>query len=394
MAVGLLPDYGGGCITSIAAVVCDALGVAHDFVPLRERLPEALVSGVRTVAFILVDGLGYRLLTRWMERHPDSAFHRCERRGVLRKLTTVLPSTTAAALATFATGRAPAQHGLLGYKMFLREVGLIGNMIQFSPSIGGREFNANHVNLANFIALPSLYQKLKAAQVASTVCIWRGYKGSALSRMLYRGADVQGYSACHDAFPFFQERIEQNAGYVHLYWDEMDVIQHQYGPASGYTEAALDGLAFCLGPVADWKRDDVLFLLTADHGHVQTSSAQTVNLRDHGRLMRLLLTPPCGDARLVYLYPRADAVDEVAGYVDEHFGHCARRVLSSQALDEGWFGEGRAHPEARSRIGHFVLVPEPNWKFIYPWSNDERDAIGRHGGMDPEEMEVPLLAWR
>lgn len=375
------------------------LGAPPD-VPLpQDILPPGFTDGVRTVVFILADGLGLRLLTRWMEARRDTAFHQVSARGVLKRMTTILPSTTTAALTTFATGKAPAQHGMVGYKLFLREIGAVSNMIQFGPATGGREFAGHYLNPGNFLSVQSLYQKLKALEIPSTAMVWRAYENSALSRMLYRGAEIRSYVANHDAFVLLRDLVgHRPAGpsYFQLYWDEMDVVQHRYGPDSIYADEALAGLAFAMQQLLTpaMRQPDILYLMSADHGHVHTSDAESVNLRDHTALMRMLLSPPCGDARLPFLYPRPDSVDDVERYVRTNFGHCMDIVRSRDALEAGWFGPGKPHPEALSRLGHFMLVPHGRWKVIYPNNPDDKDYIGKHGGVSADEMEVPFLAWR
>ena len=72
----------------------------------------ACVAGARAVVLLVLDGLGWRRLEAARARGcPSSA---AMEGG---PITTVVPSTTAAALTSIATGLAPARHGIIGYRM-------------------------------------------------------------------------------------------------------------------------------------------------------------------------------------------------------------------------------------------------------------------------------------
>ena len=113
--------------TGLAAL---ALGLGHDpadtleaaLAPRDERseaivIPESL-SEVRSLILVVVDGLGSANLQA-MRGHAPTL-------GALptRRIETVIPSTTGAALTSLATGRLPGRHGLIGYRIRHPELGL------------------------------------------------------------------------------------------------------------------------------------------------------------------------------------------------------------------------------------------------------------------------------
>ena len=97
------PRLAGVLASSLAAVAGDS--------------PEASVSfelpRVRAAVVVLVDGLGVANV-RSRAGHARFLATRMGKRDVIR---TVFPSTTAAAIASFATGAAPGEHGLVGYRV-------------------------------------------------------------------------------------------------------------------------------------------------------------------------------------------------------------------------------------------------------------------------------------
>ncbi|WP_244301040.1 alkaline phosphatase family protein [Leucobacter insecticola] len=82
-----------------------------------EELP-----GVRSLVLIVVDGLGYSNLKGRIGHAPTLA------RLPQRRIETVTPSTTGAALTTLTTGRLPGEHGLIGYQIRHPELGLVSTL--------------------------------------------------------------------------------------------------------------------------------------------------------------------------------------------------------------------------------------------------------------------------
>src|SRR5687767_15452487 len=98
------PDYTGASI----AVIVPAL-----LQPLPAPWMPGCVAGARAVVLLVLDGFGWRAI--------DAARARLPVLGSLEggPITTVVPSTTAAALSSIASGMAPASHGMVGYRMLL-----------------------------------------------------------------------------------------------------------------------------------------------------------------------------------------------------------------------------------------------------------------------------------
>src|SRR3954447_15463429 len=104
----VLPDYGGGCIDSVAGAVLR-----------RERrawLPDT-AAGATQIVLLVLDGLGWEQLQARRALAPTLA-------GMTGgPITSVAPSTTATALTAIATGLPPSRHGVVGYRVRVRPAG-------------------------------------------------------------------------------------------------------------------------------------------------------------------------------------------------------------------------------------------------------------------------------
>jgi len=150
---------------------------------------------------------------------------------------------------------------------------------------------------------------------------------------------------------------------------------------------------YFLNALTPAERAETVLLITADHGHIHTDDSPHFYLANHPRLREMLHIYPCGENRLMYLYPRPQQEDAMRAYFEATWPGQFTLLPSAQALEAGLFGsEGARHPDLLSRIGDWVGIPRGN-AYLW-WANKENRLIGRHGGLSRQEMLIPFLAAR
>ena len=118
----LLPDWDGASLHRVVPTLMGEL--AH---PGEREVPAWFpgpVAGARQVVLLVIDGLGALQLR---ERSTLAPVLTGAAGGAI---TSVAPSTTACALTTLVTGRVPAEHGVVGYRVAFD--GEIMNVLQWS----------------------------------------------------------------------------------------------------------------------------------------------------------------------------------------------------------------------------------------------------------------------
>jgi hypothetical protein len=136
-------------------------------------------------------------------------------------------------------------------------------------------------------------------------------------------------------------------------------------------------------------RQDMLFILLADHGQIATQPDPYYDLNHHPGLTRRLHLLPTGENRLAYLYIRPGQTEAVREYVERTWPN---QFIFLTLAPPNRLSPGRPHPRLLERLGDLVLVgrgPAYLW-----WSNRQDHLYGRHGGLSPDEMLVPFLAAR
>lgn len=388
---GVLPDHGGAGIGNVAASVAEALDApAGDLLPPvdGDRLPGELLEDVEAVVLLVVDGLGWEAY-----RGADLAsLPELAADGSGNPLTSVLPSTTATALTTLHLGAAPAHHGLVAPFARLREQGVTGNLLRWTTADGAAPLRDRGIEVHDVVGAPALPGVLGDAGLATRALTRDEYVGSPLSRVLYRGADVEGFEDL-DGLVRRIPKAARGEDLVLAYWDGLDATGHLQGPGSEDWDGELARVDAAVGRVAEALDPGTLLLVTSDHGFVPTPAPLALDVDDHPDLLGLLGGPPTGEVRWRFL--ASEAPGEVRAYVGDRLGHAVDVLDQGALLEAGAYGPSPPTEAVRARYEDLVLVPRGERSILVRHGEDPAPRLaGHHGGPDPAEMLVPLIGWR
>ncbi|MCL5429003.1 MAG: alkaline phosphatase family protein [Chloroflexi bacterium] len=398
----LYPDYSGQSILNLPSAICSLFGVQNfGAPPLREKILSQLGGQYQRIILLLVDALSLHRFQSWMQMPDFAIWRQLAAKGALVPLTSVVPSTTCAALTTIWTGKAPAEHGIVGYEMWLKEYGVVANMITHAPfsfeGEAGTLRNAGFVP-TQFLNSPTLSPHLAKHGVHSYALQPAFILGSGLSEMFFPEVTRIGYYSTSDFWITLRQLMQTKAkerAFIWAYWPEVDTLSHKYGPDDERVryEFADFSRAFeqlFLRDLPQVARKETLFVLAADHGQVHTEKDPHYDLCNHPHLTRRLHLQPTGENRLIYLYIKPGQIEAVREYVERTWPNQFAMVESAYAQEIGLFGAGPASPRLTERLGDLILVARGS-AYLW-WGVRENPLVGRHGGLSAEEMLVPLLA--
>ena len=367
------PAYDGLSLANIPQSILKGFGAPSPGPGLSEYYFDPSLLEAKKVVLLCADAFGMELLKR-------TPFLR-KMEGI--PLTSVGPSTTSTGLPSLLTGLTPQEHGMLGYRLFLRELGYVTNMIRFGPSEGIGSFADEGIDPQLFLPFKNIFHSLRENGVRASAIVKADFEDSPFSQMLYHGADVTTHISLPDQLLKAEKSLKAKGRvFTYLYWEML------------YSEEVTRELKFFDLVVQEFADNlkDTLFIVTADHGMVNTPAKKTVDLGQHKALLRNLAAPPSGEGRFRYLHCKKGKREHVRRYFAKHFSRQGMLVDSSELLEKGLFGTGTPHPEAIHRIGDFCIIPKKDVIFTYPFF-DRREHLGGHAGLSKEEMLVPLL-WK
>lgn len=314
---------------------------------------------------VVFDGLG----RQQVERHPAAA---PLREAVAGSLTAGFPTTTTTSMATLVTGMAPAEHGVIGHIVHLPGVAEAVNVLKWVTPAGER---VDH-EYASVLPPSNIWERLSSAGIEPITVQPGPFTGTPLSRLLYRGCRFEPAWSVEELVKATIDVAGPNR-LVMTYFPEVDVAAHVDGQDSDAYRLALEKAAGIWETLAWRLPEEVGLIGTADHGLIDYRPQDKILIRDR----RYDLLRFFGDPRSVYVSGPGHLIDELAA------------ETGAESVDVGrlrrWLGGAPAHPDLEKRLPDRLLLAPPG-KVLLPRVFDKR-LIGYHGGLEPEEIEVPLL---
>ncbi|HUF39158.1 MAG TPA: alkaline phosphatase family protein [Anaerolineales bacterium] len=399
------PKYDGGSILNLPATIAGLFGApppgdAGPLAPMWLEPLQDLAHGADRVVMVLMDALALHRLRAWIADGRAPLWARLAGEGFLAPLTSVVPSTTSTALPTIWSGLSPAEHGLVGYELWLKEYGVVANMITHAPfRVPGR---LDQAGFKPEKALPGPTLGWQLAQEGVKTFAFQHYTiaNSGMSRMFLKDVQVSAFGGAAELMANLRVLIEdapRERRFFWVYWSGVDSLSHTYGPDDErpafdffHFNDALE--QFLIDRLAPEARSRTLLLLVADHGQIHTPKEPYYDLSSHPGLARRLPISPTGENRLVYFHVRPGQMEAVREYLDRTLKGRFAQLDPGHAVENGLFGPGDPHPRLRDRLGDLLAVSLGD-AFLW-WGDGESPIFGRHGGMTAEEMLVPLLAAR
>jgi len=397
------PAYDGLSILNLPGSLAKWFGAAElHHPPIDIPGLDDLAKRARQIVCVLIDAVALHRFQRWLE-HPGIKLSSWVKRGLSGALTSIVPSTTSAALTTLWTGHSPAAHGILGYEIFLKEFGLIANMITHAPAVfdgrAGLLYTAG-LDPETFLPVKTIGPHLRHAGVDVHAFLHYSISGSGLSRMHYPAVEAHSFAHPSDLWIAVRNLANQKISQKRLIWvyyGGVDGLSHRHGPDSEQAEAEFR--VFTETMVAEFLEkidavvgSETLVILLADHGQLTTRKDPHYELSNHDDLARRLHMSPTGENRLAYLYVKPGQGAAIEEYLRRTWPGAFSVLPSSQLLETGLFGPGTPSPLARERLGDLTVITHQD-AYLW-WAAKENPLIGRHGGLSAEEMLVPLIALR
>jgi len=366
----VLPDYGGACLSSVVPALFDR------FSPDAPSWLPAPARGARQVVLLVLDGLG------WEQLQADAIHVPTVAAGQGGPITSVVPTTTATALTSITTGRPPADHGVVGYRV----------------RVDGDDGHGDEVmNVLRWRTPTGDMRRRRQAGTFQTVPPFRGLAVPAVTRSEFAstgftaahlaGARLVGWSVPSTLVVEVRRLLGEGEPFVYAYYDGLDKVAHERGLGEYYAQE-LRTVDRLVGDLVEALPAGAALVVTSDHGQVEVGTSARLPGPDLLAGVELL----SGEGRFRWLHARPGATADVAAAGEEAHGDEAWVRTREQIVDEGWFG-GPITKEVAHRLGDVALVARAPVAFLDPADTGETRLLARHGSLTTAEMYVPLVAW-
>jgi hypothetical protein len=359
LAGAVVPALDGASVAGVVPALLGARDASWLPAPAREA---------DQVVLLVLDGLGWHAVE---EHGADLPTFSAMEGG---PITTVVPATTATALTSITTGLAPAQHGIVGYRMLVDRHVL--NVLRWSVDDGGRPPD------------PFDVQRHTAFLGRPVPVVTRAeFRTSGFTQAHLRGGRFVGWHTNATLIEHTLRGIEQGERLVYAYYPGVDTVAHEFGLHDRAYRRELVDADRLVGALRDALPAHAALLVTSDHGQVHLERSSWLTLPEVAARCEAM----AGDARFRYCYARRGATRELLEIARDELGDRAWVWSRGELLDQGLLGEG-ATGTVPGRVGDVILAARDPVGFVDPALPNEPQLRSGHGSLTPDEMLVPLLA--
>ncbi len=408
-----LPDYDSNSIVNLSNFILEHFNAEYKYRPLDLSGDINKLEKKKKVVLLVIDAMGDINLSKAAESIPGFQ----KELDIFRKrtLTSVFPSTTTAALTSLFTGVPPIEHGILGYSLYLEEFQALTNMILFSPKSIDKYlprdsfFQKDSFSPEKFIEQDSIFGKLSKKKVSCHVITASQFNGTALTRIHVKGCNhaVNSYAGVTEMYYKLKKELDRSKGktFIKAYWGLADTYAHKKGPYSKLYQYELRNIfrlfrEMVLEQLTEKQREETLFLITADHGQIETpkGTERTIHQSDYNHYS--IRGPIAGEARVAYLNVKDKTLFE-RNFVKD-YGTDFLILNKDEAINKGLFSGSETAIDMKlfnkniSRIGDYIAIGRGKQSIFAVDHNsgkkfDSSGMLGKHGSLTKEELFVPLL---
>ena len=383
-----IPDYNGNSIVNLMSTILSHFEVDSPYSNLKIFQPNELTDD-DTIVLLIIDGLGYNFLSK---KGRDSFLFE----NLKGKISSVFPTTTAAAMTTFYSGLAPQNHSVPAWFTYLKEIGMVSAILPFKTRGYNFHFEKNKIRASDIFSFKKLFENLKFDYFS---ILPKALKGSPYSNYVLEGSTQIGYRNLDD---FFKKNLfttlrksVKKKKYIVAYWPKFDAISHDNGIQS---HAAIEHFRELDKNIAKFssklkeKDSKIRLIITADHGLIDTIPEHTIWLKDHPKLHETLTLPVCGEPRAPFFYVRPSKMTDFENYIRNHLNHVGDLVKGETLIKENYFGLYEPNKQLFNRTGDYILLMKDNYILRDQLIGETRhELIGNHGGLSDDELFVPLI---
>lgn len=374
------PNYKNGSIINLMSSIEKAFGGNPKYENLK-ILESSNIEKYDNVILLVLDGIGYD----YVKKYGGEGIML---KSLKTKITTVFPSTTSCAIASFLNGTPPSTHGILGLFSYITEIK--ETIVTIKHKIRANGPLPENIKFKDLYNLTPFSNRINAEtyHVDDKKVIDSIYTTAQSGK-----SKIIGYENTKDCFNKLKKIIQSNKNkkYIYAHIPNHDLLCHDYGIDSkevldDYNEIDSELKSF----INDTKDTNTIIIATADHGMLDIPKEKMILLKDYPDLKKILTLPMYGQSRYVNCIVKdknkfKKIISEKLQDKCEIFDRNEAKALYGPEINKDF----------KERIGDFLLVmkkdygiydlPESQSYETYDYNTCD------HGGLTESEMYVPLI---
>jgi len=356
--------------------LANSILVKYGVSPFHETISEIdkVIKNEKKIILCLFDGFGTNI--RKLHLTEDSVLNKY----FIHRINSTFPPTTAAATTAVLTGKFPIETGWLGWDLYFKEYDK--NIILFTNG----DYNSNDI-LQDRSQGQIAFQKFPYKTIMELI----KEKNPNLSvfDIKRKPACIDGPSSLRQAKHKLNEVLKNDECFAYFYWDEPDCTMHHNGIDCKRTHKAVMKVDRFIDKISR-KHPDTLFLVIADHGHVNT---EYLDFEDHQDFVDTLSRYSTLERRCPSFFVKKDKEKEFETLFNKYYGNEFELMTKKHAMDINLFGEGVHAKGIEDCLGDYIAITKGKYS-LYSTKEMVDFALypGHHAGGTKEEREIDVSA--
>ena len=349
-----------------------------------------LNSKRKKTLFILIDAFGYNILEKIKK---DKYVRKILKKSKLRKINSVFPTTTTAAITSIFSGEPPGKHGLYEWKIYSSKIKMEFNPLPFEAVDEKMQKKFEKIATPSLIKHKDFIKDLHKKGVSVYQIYPHELKGSLYN---FNKGNLVFYRNIVEAVVKTKNVIknEKKKSFFYLYLPHYDESEHLNGPFSEESIALIKEI-FRLIYNELFSIKGLKIIITADHGCVSIKKEIKLeskkwfwenvwqNLKSCCR--RKIL--PVGGSRDVFLHVKENKINYVLTVLKKRLEKYAEMYKTKDLIDNGFFGK-KTSKQFLKDVGNIIILPKDNIDITF---YVKHKFNGDHGGLSKDELFVPLI---
>ena len=374
----ILPNY-EKCVLNLINSILKNYNVETKYNGLKE-LDKILEKKYKNIVFIILDGMGEHILNNIS---PNGFF----KNNQMKKITSVYPSTTTAALTTYYSGKPPIETGWIAMAQYFKEYGRTIEMMREIDAYTGEKYTNAKIDAIDLVSYTPIYARIeeasknvKAYEINPSFCKHRSKRNINADNMQIMCDSIE--AICKN----------QDENFILAYSDKPDTLLHKYGCKSDEVRDFIKEAEKEIEKLYEKLKDtNTLIIVSADHGHKDIE--KVYNAIELDEIQECLILPPSLESRVVSFWVKEDKKEKFEKIFNEKFKDEFLLYTKEQFLKENLLGFGEKHPKIDDFIGNYIALSISS-SIIKLGTNISREKSNKkstHCGLTKEEMEVPVI---
>lgn len=330
---------------------------------------DKVLKGHKKIVICLFDGMGQNITRKHLK--ADSFI----RKHYYHTVNSVFPPTTAAATTSLLTGKFPVETGWLAWDTYFPE--LKRNVILFRNV----DYNTDE-------KLDKQYSYIKYPLTYITDII-HDHDSRVKTSMIQRfPIQKEGPKSLRQALKQIHNFLkDEEYAFSYFYWDSPDREMHVKGIDAKKVKRKVKQVNSFMEKVTN-QNPDTLFILLADHGHVNT---EYLDMSEHKELYDLVSQPMCLEKRASSIFIKKGKEMEFARLFNEYYKQEFDLLSKEDVLKIKLFGEGNPRVGVLDSFGDFIAVSKGKYS-LYSSTEYKKCALykGHHGGGTEDERLIDI----